>query len=111
MKFLLSIVVFFTLSAANLLEAYRTTGCRDGPGVLKIICMHVNLTSDCQTGSYYQIEGMQANPKNWATNLWQYQKGNLKKVDEFKVQSCRQAEEAVHRAIRNGEFKVVENSK
>ena len=27
------------------------------------------------------------------------------------MQSCRQAEEAVHRAIHNGEFKAVENSK
>ena len=108
MKFLklLSFIVFFTL-AANLLEAYGTTGCRDGPGVLKL--MHVKPTSDCQTGSYYRIEGTQANEKNWATNLRQYRKGNpwhLEEVNEFEVQSCRQAEEAVHRAIiRNGELR------
>ena len=112
MKFLLSFTVFFMLTA-NLLEVYGTTGCRDGPGVLKL--MHVKPTSDCQTGSYYRIEGTQANEKNWAINLRQYRKGNpwhLEEVNEFEVQSCRQAEEAVHRAIiRNGEFKVVENNK
>ena len=112
MKFLLFIIAFFT--AANLLEAQQRS-CREGPGVLKIIKENNDpRTCNFRTGNYYRIEGTAAADKTLASYFRQYQKGNprpLEEVKEFRVQNCREAEEALHTAITKNGNMLVETKK